>query len=149
MKSIGLHISTIVFAVLVALTIRTYAVQAFKIPSGSMNHTIFVGDYILVNKCLYSFKNPEQGDIIVFRYPENKDKDFIMRIVAEGGDEIEIIDKQVSINNGIIYEPYKGVRNRFLLNHAVGWLKSVPDKHLQQNKLCHSQPLVFPSKRVG
>jgi signal peptidase I len=107
MKSIGLHISTIIIAVIIALTIRTYAVQAFKIPSGSMNHTIFVGDYILVNKCLYSYNNPERGDIIVFRYPKDRNKDFIMRIIAAGGDKIEIVDKQVLINNRKIDEPYK------------------------------------------
>ena len=107
LKSIGLHISTIVLAVLVALTIKTYAVQAFKIPSGSMNQTILVGDYILVNKFLYKFKEPERGDIIVFRYPENKDKDFIMRIVALGGERLNIVDKQVLINNKEINEPYK------------------------------------------
>jgi signal peptidase I len=72
-----------------------------------MNHTIFVGDYILVNKCLYSYNNPERGDIIVFRYPKDRNKDFIMRIIAAGGDKIEIVDKQVLINNRKIDEPYK------------------------------------------
>lgn len=107
LKATGLHISSFIFAVLVALTIRTYAVQAFKIPTRSMNQTILVGDYILVNKFLYKLKDPERGDIIVFRYPKNEDKDFIMRIVALEGEELNIVDKQVIINNKRINEPYK------------------------------------------
>ncbi|MBR9979670.1 MAG: signal peptidase I [Desulfatitalea sp.] len=90
--------------------IRTFVVQAFKIPSGSMQDTLLVGDYILVNKFIYGVKapftdytvipvkDPRRGDVVVFRYPEDPSKDFIKRVVAVGGDTVEIRHKQVYVN---------------------------------------------------
>ena len=97
-------------ALLLALFIRTFIVQAFKIPSGSMIPTLLIGDHILVNKLAYGvripfwedyifeFQAPQRGDVIVFIYPEDRSKDFIKRVVAVGGDNVEIRQKKVYIN---------------------------------------------------
>lgn len=97
-------------AILLALFIRTFAVQAFKIPSGSMEPTLLIGDHILVNKFIYGIKipffratlipigDPKREDIIVFIYPVDKKKDFIKRVVGLPGDKIEVIDKKITIN---------------------------------------------------
>ena len=104
-----------VIAILLALFIRTFVVQAFKIPSGSMEPTLLVGDHILVNKFVYGVKipfinrtvipigKPKRGDVIVFIYPVDRSKDFIKRVIGLPGDRVEIIDKTIFING----EPYK------------------------------------------
>ncbi|MFH1753055.1 MAG: signal peptidase I, partial [Candidatus Omnitrophota bacterium] len=83
-------VESLLIAVVLALVIRTFVVQAFKIPTGSMKPTLHVGDRILVNKFIYKFQEPKRGDIIVFRYPGEEKKDFIKRLIATGGEEIEI-----------------------------------------------------------
>jgi signal peptidase I len=106
------NIEAIVIAVIIAMFIRTFIIQAFKIPSGSMLETLQIGDQILVNKFIYGVKipftngktlipvkDPKRDDIVVFKYPEDPSKDFIKRVVAVGGDTLEIIDKQLFIND--------------------------------------------------
>lgn len=112
------YVEAIVIAVLLALFIRTFVVQAFKIPSGSMLSTLQIGDHLLVNKFIYGlkipfsgtllmpFKTPGRGDIIVFRYPEDRTIDYIKRVVAIPGDKIEIKDKKVYINGVATEEEY-------------------------------------------
>ena len=104
------NIEAIVIAVVLALFIRTFVVQAFKIPSGSMKPTLQIGDHILVNKFIYGVKlpyvrttiipvsAPERGDIIVFVYPEEPEKDFIKRVIGVPGDTVQIRNKQVFVN---------------------------------------------------
>ncbi|PIP36941.1 MAG: signal peptidase I [Desulfobacterales bacterium CG23_combo_of_CG06-09_8_20_14_all_51_8] len=101
----------IVIAIVLALFIRAFVVQAFKIPSGSMKDTLLIGDHILVNKFIYGVtlpfvgtriipvSDPQRGDIIVFRYPEDPDKDFIKRLIAVPGDTVEIRNKKVYVNH--------------------------------------------------
>lgn len=100
-----------IIAILLALFIRTFIIQAFKIPSGSMKSTLLVGDHLLVNKFSYGikipfidkyfvkFKKPEKGDVVVFKYPEDENTDFIKRVIGVEGDSIEIKDDQLYINN--------------------------------------------------
>ena len=112
------YVEAILIAALLALFIRTFIVQAFKIPSGSMEDTLLVGDHILVNKFIYGTKipfteiklfpirQPKRGDIIVFKYPVDETKDFIKRLIGTPGDVVEIVDKQVYVNGTPLKEPY-------------------------------------------
>jgi signal peptidase I len=112
-------IESIIIAVILALIIRTFVVQAFKIPSGSMEDTLAVGDHILVNKFIYGTKapvvgsrilklrDPRRGDVIVFEYPEDESKDFIKRVVGTPGDTIEVRDKKVYVNGKHYENPHE------------------------------------------
>ncbi len=88
----------ILIALVLALIVRTFIVQAFKIPSGSMEETLLVGDHILVNKFLYWFREPRRGDIIVFRYPRDENRDFIKRVVGLPGETVMVRGRRVYIN---------------------------------------------------
>jgi signal peptidase I len=99
--------------------VMTFVVQAFQIPTGSMEPTLLVGDFLLVNKLVYSApatalertilprRDIRRQDIVVFKYPENLTKDFVKRIIGLPGEKIEIRDKQVYINDQPISESYK------------------------------------------
>src|SRR5215468_9934483 len=112
------YAEAIIIAVLLALVIRQFAVQAFTIPSGSMMDTLLIGDYILVNKFLYGseipltdvhlpgLRAPEHGDVIVFKYPNDESRDFIKRIIAVGGDTVQVRDNRVWLNGKLLDEPY-------------------------------------------
>ena len=112
------YTKAIVTALLLALFIRAYFIQAFKIPSGSMIPTLLIGDHILVNKFIYGttvpfsderilvFRKPEKGDIIVFKYPEDRKRDFIKRVIAVEGDVIESKNKVIYVNGKAVNEPY-------------------------------------------
>ncbi len=92
------YTEAILVAVLLALLIRTFVVQAFKIPSGSMIPTLLVGDHILVNKFLYRLRDPARGDVVVFKYPVDESRDFIKRVIGVGGEDVYIKDRQVFVN---------------------------------------------------
>lgn len=117
-KKILEYVKSIGIAILIALFIRAYIVQAFKIPSGSMIPTLLIGDHLLVNKFIYGvnpplsdkkilvFETPERGDIIVFKYPEDPNRDFIKRVIGVEGDIVEIKNKKVFVNGVELKEPY-------------------------------------------
>ncbi len=104
------YAESIVVAILIALFIRAFVVQAFKIPSGSMEPTLLIGDHLLVNKFIYGiklpfiehkfliYKEPQRGDIVVFIFPKDKKKDFIKRVIGGPGDTVEIRRKKIYIN---------------------------------------------------
>src|SRR2546426_2732480 len=92
------YAEAIVVAMLLAFAIRVFVVQAFKIPSGSMIPTLLIGDHILVNKFLYRFRDPERGDVVVFKYPVDESRDFIKRVIGVGGEDIFIKERQIFIS---------------------------------------------------
>jgi signal peptidase I len=112
------NLEAIFIAIVLALFIRTFVVQAFKIPSGSMLETIQLGDHILVNKFIYGIKipfidktliqikNPEHDDIVVFKPPHEPKKDYIKRVVGVPGDVLEIRKKKLFRNGKPITAPY-------------------------------------------
>ncbi|MEW6721145.1 MAG: signal peptidase I [Thermodesulfobacteriota bacterium] len=105
-------------ALVIALVVRTLFLQAFKIPSSSMENTLLVGDHIFVNKFIYGyhipftkgrvlqFGSPKRGDIIVFVFPEDPSKDFIKRVIAVPGDVVEVRNKVVILNGEPLREEY-------------------------------------------
>jgi len=100
------YAEALIIAILLALVIRTFVVQAFKIPSGSMLPTLKIGDHILVNKFIYYFEPIRRGDIIVFKFPQDETRDFIKRVIGLPGETIEIRGRQVLINGIALKEPY-------------------------------------------
>lgn len=98
-------IESLLIAAVLALIIRTFVVTPFKIPTGSMEPTLMPGDKIFVNRFIYRFQPPKRGDVIVFRYPENPRRDFIKRLVAFGGETIEINNGRFRVNGEIIDAP--------------------------------------------
>jgi signal peptidase I len=118
------YVEPIVIAILIALFIRAFVVQAFKIPSSSMEPTLQVGDYILVNKFIYGiripysdkifggskkffeWKKPQRGNVIVFIFPKDRTKDFIKRVIGTEGEKIEIIHNKIYVNDKLVDDPW-------------------------------------------
>jgi signal peptidase I len=108
-------LETIVWALALALIIRTFVIQAFWIPSGSMLPTLQVGDRVLVAKFWMWFATPKRGDVYVFKYPEDPSRDFIKRIVALPGDTVDIRDGVVFVNGFPTDEPYVVYKDRYTM----------------------------------
>ena len=125
------YIEAFLVALALALVLRTFFVQAYKIPSGSMEPTLLVGDHIIVNKLAYGFRLPDsffgltpladeipwgsylfrlgqvhRGDVVVFVYPQDPTKDFIKRVIAIGGDTVEIRDGILYLNGQLAPDPH-------------------------------------------
>jgi signal peptidase I len=112
------YFESIVIAVILALFIRTFVVQAFKIPTGSMEENLLIGDHLLVNKfvlgptetsverTLLPIGTIKRGDVIVFKYPVEPDRDFIKRVIGLPGETVELKDKKVYISGKPLEEPY-------------------------------------------
>ncbi|MDL2123367.1 MAG: signal peptidase I [Deltaproteobacteria bacterium] len=112
------NIEAITLAIIIALFVRTFIIQAFKIPSGSMKNTLQIGDHILVNKFIYGvklpftsttiipYKNPQRGDIVVFKFRQEPKKDFIKRTIGVPGDVIEIRNKELYVNKKRLEQDY-------------------------------------------
>lgn len=125
------YAEAILIAIVIAFFIRTFIIQAYKIPSGSMKPTLLIGDHILVNKFIYGVKipfirstlipirDPKRGDIVVFIYPEDRSKDFIKRVIGIADDTIEIRDKKIFLN-GLPYRDKYGVyTDEFIIPGAI------------------------------
>ena len=130
------YTESIAIAVLIALFLRAFVVEAFKIPSGSMIPTLQVGDHIFVNKFIYGvripftnikfgmeYRKPQRGEVIVFIYPLDHDKDFIKRIVAVEGDTVEMRQNQVYVNGKPIQRKHIDAPCRYwdFLEDAARW----------------------------
>ena len=112
------YFESIVIAVILALFIRTFVVQAFKIPTGSMENNLLIGDHLLVNKFVFApaasavertvlpIGEIHRGDVVVFKYPEEPERDFIKRVIGLPGETLEVREKKVYINGSPIDEPY-------------------------------------------
>jgi signal peptidase I len=112
------YLESIVVAVILALFIRTFAVQAFKIPTGSMEPNLLIGDHLLVNKLVYSpsfgpledrllGKRPiQRGHVVVFKFPEDPTRDFIKRVIGLPGETVEVRNKTVFVDGRPLEEPY-------------------------------------------
>lgn len=111
-------IKSIAVALLLFLVIRTFVVEAFRIPTGSMEKTLLVGDFLLVNKAVYgaqlpgtgkrlpSFAEPSRGDVVVFIPPHDPGKNYVKRLVGVPGDTLEMRDRVLYINGEPQDEPY-------------------------------------------
>jgi signal peptidase I len=141
------YAEAILMALVLALFIRTFIVQAFKIPSGSMIPTLEIGDHILVNKLSYGVRMPflehylvqyanvQRGDVVVFIYPEDRSKDFIKRVIAVAGDTVEIRNKKIFINGKQVDDPHAYFAGYDPQAGAVGsgddyGPKVVPQRHI-------------------
>ena len=112
------YFESLVIAVVLALFIRTFVVQAFKIPTGSMEPNLLIGDHLLVNKLVFGpylggsersvlpMKEMARGDVTVFKYPEDPERDFIKRVIGLPGEQIEVRHKRVYVNGHLLEEPY-------------------------------------------
>ena len=112
------YFESLVITVILALFGTTFIVQAFKIPTPSMEDNLLVGDHLLVNKFAFGargsfldrilpFRNIHRGDVIVFRYPKDLTKHYVKRAIGLPGDHLKVVDKQVFINDQPLSEPYK------------------------------------------
>jgi signal peptidase I len=112
------YFESICVAVILALFVRTFVVQAFKIPTGSMENNLLIGDHLLVNKFVFAptlsglestlmpIDPIGRGDIVVFKYPVEPERDFIKRVIGLPGDTVELKKKRVYINGTVLDEPY-------------------------------------------
>ena len=137
-------VESILIAFILAMFIRTFFIQAFKIPSGSMTPTLLVGDRLMVNKLRYGpklrftdkrlpgFFKPNRGDIIVFIFPDDPKRDFIKRLIAFGGETVEIKDGDIFINGKLIEDPV--INKTYYYNcgdyGAQGQVIRVPEGHV-------------------
>lgn len=125
------YVEAFIIAILLALFIRTFVIQAFKIPSGSMLPTLQIGDHLLVSKFIYGlkipvsgktlipWKKPKHGDVVVFKYPKDRSIDYIKRVIGVPGDTIEIRNKRIFINNKPIKDPHAHYQTRTVLKGSV------------------------------
>jgi len=121
------YTGAVIIGLVLVLVIPTFVVQAFKIPSESMEPTLEIGDHLLVNKFIYGIKipftsinlfswnSPQRGDVIVFIYPMEPDKDFIKRVIGVGGDTVKIVNKHLYINGVEVPDPHAVYRENTIL----------------------------------
>jgi signal peptidase I len=147
------YYEAILVAFILALFVRTYVFENFKIPSGSMMDNLLIGDHLVVNKFIFSknmdsilhkllpYRAPQRGDVVVFKYPEEPRRDFIKRCVAVAGDRIEIRAKQLYINGEPQKEPYVVFKDSRIYPNSP----TVPDRERRRDNL---GPYVVPKDTI-
>jgi signal peptidase I len=153
-------LQSLLATVVIAVFVITFIVQAFQIPSESMENTLLIGDYLLVDKLRYGgefwdhvmpYRQVRRGDIIVFRYPVNPTQHFVKRVVGVPGDRVRLVNRQVYVNGIPLQEPYvryssrvhDAFRDEFpRLNIPVPGLEGV--WWLQMKKLVEDGQLIIP-----
>ncbi len=142
------YFETIVVCVIFVLYGRAFVFQQSKIPTGSMEETLLVGDYIMVNKFVYGpsptslerallpFQALRRGDVVVFKFPDEPEKDYIKRIIGLPGDMVEILKRQVFINGEPLEEPYKIHRSDHVYSSS----------HVASEDFCRSRDYCGPVK---
>ena len=125
------YVEASLWALVLTLFLRAFVIQAFRIPSESMLDTLLVGDFLFVNKFEYGAKipfthirlpglrAPRRGDVIVFQFPQDPSKDYIKRLIATGGQTLEVHDKRVSVEGVELREPYAVHKDPF--THPPGY----------------------------
>ena len=103
---------SIVGAIVLALIIRTFIVELYIVDGPSMRPTLQHEERLVVNKFIYRIRNPERGEIIIFRYPRDPSRDFIKRVIAVSGDTVEIKEGRVYVNDEILHEDYIAEKTR-------------------------------------
>jgi signal peptidase I len=155
-------LQSLLTTVVIAIFVITFTVQAFQIPSESMENTLLIGDYLLVDKLRYGggtsehlfmpYRHVHRGDIVVFKYPVNPSQHFVKRVVAVPGDRIRLINRQVYVNGAALTEPYVHYSHRApdtfrdefpKLNLPVAGLDG--QWWLQMQKLVEDGQLIVPS----
>lgn len=111
------NLESVLWAVTIAVVLRTFIIAPFKIPSGSMRPTLMEGDRILVSKILYRMREPQRGEIMVFRSPENPKRPFIKRLIAVGEDRVEIRGGRIVIGGRTVDLPV--VRDTYYYNQGA------------------------------
>ena len=153
-------IQSLLGTVIIAVFVITFVVQAFQIPSPSMQNTLLIGDYLLVNKLCYGgggvgdylmpYRRVQRGDIVVFHYPVNPVQHFVKRVIGVPGDRIRLINKQVFVNGAAVKEPYahfsRSANDLFRdsfprLDVAAG---ETPEWWVQLSKLVEDGQLIVP-----
>lgn len=131
----------LVIALVLALVIRAFVIQAFSIPSGSMVPTLLVGDYLLVNKFVYGIRNPlsnkvwiplstpQRWDIVVFVFPQDPSKDYIKRVVGLPGEKVQLINKKLYINGEHVETPYAVYTDATVMPRPAGPMESPRDNY--------------------
>ncbi len=125
------YFESIVITAIIALFATTYVIQAFKIPTGSMESNLLIGDHLLVNKFVYGiqdgffskllpYKAPKRGDVIVFKYPNSPEVAYVKRLMGMPGDKVEMIGRTLYINGKALEEDYTQYTDSNSINEHFG-----------------------------
>jgi signal peptidase I len=155
------YAESIIIAIILALLIRAFVIQAFKIPSGSMKPTLLIGDHILVNKFIYGiklrvpftalnyslipFSTPKRNDVVVFIFPGDTSKDYIKRVIGLPGDTVRIKDKKIFINNQPMNDPH-GTFTDLVIYPSMEQQGEIPD--MDKYKRDNMAPIVVPPNKI-